>query len=210
MNEKFLPAAKYRVFTPLFDIICNILGLGEGYRKEIINVLHLKNKKFKVLDIGCGTGSLIIDIKKKFPKLEVIGVDPDQNILRMATNKVHKNHMQVRLVTAFAQKLPFHSNHFDVVVSSLVFHHVPSQYKQQALNETHRVLKPSGIFLLSDFGRPKNKFPLGSWLAMLFEEGKENYQGLLPQMIRNAGFKEVKILREHRYGIQLIKAGKAK
>ena len=31
----------------------------------------------------------------------------------MATNKVHKNHMQVRLVTAFAQKLPFHSNHFD-------------------------------------------------------------------------------------------------
>ncbi len=203
----FLPAAKYSLFTPLFDFFCEAIGLGSEYRRKIIDVMGLKNEKFKVLDVGCGTGSLLIDIKRNYSNLEAHGIDPDKNILGNAAKKAEKNNVKIKFDCAYAQKLPFPSNYFDVALSSLAIHHIPSEYKQKALEEIHRVIKSKGFFMLVDFGKTK-RFPIGAWLAATFEEGKENYEGLIPEMMKKAGFKQIKVMAEYKYGIQMIKCSK--
>lgn len=67
------------------------------------------------------------------------------------------------------QKLPFADNHFDVVYSSLVLHHLKTEDKKKAFKEIHRVLKNDGFFLLADFGKPKNRFLIISLFTAIFE-----------------------------------------
>ena len=205
MKKRLLKGAWFDTLTPIYDSLCTIFGLGENYRREIIENLQLG--KGKLLDVGCGTGSLVIDISKLKSEIEIHAVDPDPKILAIARKK--SKGIKIKFKVAFAQKLPYPSNYFDVVVSSLAFHHMPGEeMKRKAMEEIYRVLKPKGKFLLSDFGRGK-RFSLGPWLANTFEKGQENYKGMIPQMLKDAGFKNVKIISEYKFGIDMVIGNKS-
>ncbi len=195
--EKFIPAARFTALTERFDVVCALLGFNKKYREQIIGrvigalPLHDKsNKKMRVLDVGCGTGTLVVELKKKKPVLEVYGIDPDAAILKLARKKMQKNNITTHLKQAFAQKLPFPAGFFDAAYSSLVWHHVPDIDKQACFDGVFRVLKKGGVFVLSDFGRPKHWWiPSFAHFARYVEYGKANYEGLLPKMMEQAGFK---------------------
>jgi ubiquinone/menaquinone biosynthesis C-methylase UbiE len=208
MRREFIPALSWKGLTPLFDFWFTIIGLGNRFRRKIVRTLPIKHKD-SVMDAGCGTGSLAIELKKKHPEVDVIGIDADAQILDVAKRKTKKENLSINYSQAFLQKLPFKDNYFDIVYSSLVFHHLNSQAKQDSMKEIYRVLKKSGRFLLVDFGKPRNKFfPVFSWFSVLVEEGRDNYEGRIPRMLQAAGFRNVKEIARDKYNIVFVRAVK--
>lgn len=106
---------------------------------------YLENKKYiKLLDIGCGTAYL----KELLPeKTEYYGLDLSTEMLKVAKNK---NLPNTHLTQGRSDQIPYEDNTFDVVTCSQSFHHYPD--RQKALQEAKRVLKPDGIYILSDTG----------------------------------------------------------
>jgi ubiquinone/menaquinone biosynthesis C-methylase UbiE len=193
MKYQPVPALGKDFLTPLFDTVLEVIGLGTPLREQVLEQVHIQNDE-RVLDVGCGTAALLLRAKARVPGASLIGIDADPHILGLARKKIHKQGMEVEVRQARAEDLPFPSASFDVVVSTLTFHHLPTPIKHQAIAEIHRVLRPSGRFLLADFGKPegiflKVLFALGTWLqpneARYFQD---NRAGKLPLFLEEAGF----------------------
>ena len=108
---------------------------------------RLENFEYeKLLDVGCGTGFLI-EILKKQKDAEYYGLDLSPKMIEIAKAKFDGG---VQLVEGSADYLPYPDNTFDVVCCVQSFHHYP--YPEKAMSEAYRVLKPGGIYILSDTG----------------------------------------------------------
>ena len=102
---------------------------------------------------------------------------------------------------AAIEQLPFDNARFDVVLSSLMLHHLPPDLKRQGLQEVYRVLKPGGRFIVVDFYRPANPlWWLVAWPYLFMHTTADNFHGTLPDYFREAGFNPVE-MRGHRAGI---------
>lgn len=103
----------------------------------------------KVLDLGCGDGSLTYILAKS--GAEVIGIDNEELGLKYANENLesmnHHKNLKYTFVTASAYSLPFDSNSFDLVVSCDVIEHLNEPEKMCI--ETSRVLKDGGKFILT-------------------------------------------------------------
>ena len=110
-----------------------------------------------VLDIGCGTGTLAIAAARRVgEKGAVTGVDPSPELLARARKKARRAGLSVTLEVAGGEQLPFPDASFDVVLSSLVFHHLPHNVLRSSALEIRRVLKPGGRLLVVDIGGPQD------------------------------------------------------
>jgi ubiquinone/menaquinone biosynthesis C-methylase UbiE len=108
----------------------------------------------RVLEIGCGTGSLLVLLKQRQPGAEIIGLDPDTAALDIGRRKARRAGLSVRLDNGFADELPYPDGTFDRVLSSFMFHHLSRSVKEATLAEVRRVLKPGGRFHMVDFAGP--------------------------------------------------------
>jgi ubiquinone/menaquinone biosynthesis C-methylase UbiE len=106
-----------------------------------------------LVDAGCGPGHLISAIARKFPHVNIIGIDISPEMLNMAVNNLtlSPQKTQVHFQVADVQHLPLTDNCLDLVVSTLSLHHWPNP--EQALNEIYRVIKPGGQLLIFDLRR---------------------------------------------------------
>jgi len=150
-DRTFLPAAGHDLFLPLYDPLVTLLG-GNRSRQELIEQANIASGQ-RILDIGCGTGSFAVLLKRQCADVEVIGLDPDPKALRRAKTKSERTGVSVRFDQGFADELRYESKSFDRVFSSLMFHHLDEQTQQKTLREVLRVLKPGGSFHLLDFAR---------------------------------------------------------
>jgi len=198
----------YKFLTPYYDYILNIIGFGYGQREKIVRLLGLKNRD-RLLDVGCGTGSLLIVAKKLYTEITAVGVDIDEQILKIAKNKIQKENLKIEFIKTSADKLSFDNSSFDVVVSSLVFHHLPLDVKKYTIGEIRRILKKDGRFLLVDFGKTDNL-----WINIFYrivkflriEEAttlKDNVDGKLPVLLKQFGFKTKEVALQY-LGIQYL------
>ncbi len=106
-----------------------------------------------VLDLGCGTGTLAIAAAKTAgPRGSVCGVDPSLELLARAEMKARRAGVDVRFLTASGERLPFDDDSFDVVLSTLVFHHLSGAAVHDTLGEIRRVLRPQGRWFCVDIG----------------------------------------------------------
>ena len=110
-------------------------------------VARLKGVSYKkLLDVGCGTGHLIDLLQRNHPAT-FFGLDLSPKMLHVAKNKLGNT---VQLQEGSADTLPYTNNFFDVITCVQSFHHYPDPAK--SMQEVYRVLKPGGLYILSDTG----------------------------------------------------------
>ena len=188
---RYIPALSFKALTPFFDPFLRWSARESTFKPKLIEQAGIK-ENFRVLDLGCGTATLTILVKKSQPSAEVTGIDIDPGVLKIAMEKAAKAGVRINLHIGTSFKLPYSNNFFDRVLSSLVLHHLTTENKILTLKEVLRVLKPDGELHVADFGKPQNVLMwLPSVVMRRLEESEDNYKGLLPQMIKNAGFDKV-------------------
>ena len=169
-NAKYLPALGLHFLTPLYDPLVRWFMPECKIKNRLLRQAAIKENQ-RVLDVGCGTGTLAILIKQVHPGANVVGLDPDPEVLAIALRKAEKLGQRLALDKGFAMRLPYPDESFDHIFSSFVFHHLTTHNKHRTLAEAFRVLRHGGQLYVADFARP-NK----SLLVMLAEEGFEQIQ----------------------------------
>ena len=185
--------------TPFYDSVIKIFAFEKFYQKIASQIPP--DKAIHILDIGTGTANLAIAIKKRSPKAKILGIDPDEKILKIAKEKIKKEKLDIKLIKAFAQKLPFKKQSFDYVVSSFAVHHIPPNLKDQAFLEMYRVLRSGGTILIIDIGEPKNLLAkITGTVFSLIESVGPNLRGFIPKALKEVGFYNVKEV-ESKFGL---------
>lgn len=190
-QRTYLPAAGRDLFLPLYDLVARVLGADQA-RQSLLDQPQLRSAE-RVLDIGCGTGTFAVLLKKRFPKVEVIGLDPDQKALTRASRKAERAGLSIRFDEGFADDLHYESGSFDMVFSSFMFHHLEGKDREKTLREVRRILKPSGSFCLLDFEVSQAASGHGFFhLLHSSERLRHNSEDRILTLMRNAGFSDSK------------------
>jgi ubiquinone/menaquinone biosynthesis C-methylase UbiE len=195
VQKTYLPAAGRDWLLPLYDPLVKLLG-GDVARRALIEQVSIEQGQ-RVLDIGCGTGTLVVLIKQLHPDAEVIGLDPDRNALARAERKAKRASVSVRFDQGFADALPYADASVDRVLSSFMFHHLQSREKNNALSEVRRVLRPGGVFTLLDFDEPGSGE--NGFLARLIHSShhlKDNSENRVVALIGQAGLADPKKIKD--------------
>lgn len=201
MNKTtYIPALKYNWLTKIYNPLITFTMPETKFKTALITQANIKPNSV-VLDFGVGTATLSILLKKKYSQVKLDGVDVDNKILKIAHQKIKEQDVDVTLTQYDGVTLPYPDDHFDRVVTSLVFHHLDNEQKENALKEIYRVLKPKGELHIADWGKPKNDVMRLLFYLVQFLDGfkttTDNVKGLLPKYIKNEGFKDVESLKSY-------------
>ena len=132
-------------------------SLKKSYPKIVAEALSKPFKK--VLDIGCGTGALLMMIHERKKDAKLSGVDLSEEMIKVAYAKLGN---AADLTVSDSEKLPFKSGSFDLVLCTFSFHHHPNP--TATFKEMHRVLSPEGRIIMTD---PLGPIPLMKVMNML-------------------------------------------
>lgn len=159
----------------------------------------------RILDLGCGTGSTTLLLKRAFPQAEVIGLDLSPYMLFMADYKAQKAGLAIQYLQGNAAATPFSDDGFDMVTASLLFHETPTVVSRQICREALRLLKVGGQMLVLD-GNQETLRQV-TWLHDLFEEPyiRSYAAGSLDAWMGAAGFGAVRT--EPNWGLNQITQG---
>ncbi len=135
-----------------YDASLQVLSMGRErtFRRNTLALASL-GPGLRLLDVGCGTGSLAIAAKRGEPTLEVHGIDPAEEMIARARAKATAGGVQVRFEPGIIEDLPFEDGSFDRVTSSIMLHHLPAETLRAGMAEVHRVLTPGGRLVVVDF-----------------------------------------------------------
>jgi ubiquinone/menaquinone biosynthesis C-methylase UbiE len=146
----------------------------------------------RVLDVGCGTG-YCARLLARAVGLDglVVGIDPSPEMIAYASGKAgDARHCRFQVGTA--ESLDFPAEHFDVVVSSLMLHHLPEDLRVPALREMRRVLRPGGKLLVAEAQIPRHGL---GWRLLARIHGFDRMARMVPHLeplAAQAGFAEIR------------------
>ena len=178
--------------APFYDLYCPAVGLGRGFRAQTLGYAALRPGA-RVLDVGCGTGVLTRRaLESAGAGAAAVGIDPAARMIRVARETARRAGSSAEFQVAAIEALPFPDASFDVVLSSLMLHHLPPDTKRRGLAEVYRVLKPGGRFVIADFARPANPlWWLVLWPFFMMPSVAGNLRGQIPGHLADAGFAPV-------------------
>ena len=167
-----------------------LLGFTPSFYQKGAEAVRL-NKPVKVLDLGCGPGSLDFELARNaHPDVEFTGIDISEDQLDYARKHCIDFPCKFNFLNCSMDHLPFPEETFDWVLTSMAFHKVPSEVRHHAIAETARVLKSGGKFMLIDWSKPH----LGMWgivwlplLVIFYSGNKDNWQNRYPELCAHQG-----------------------
>lgn len=208
-RDSFVPALAYGWLTPLYDPVVRLTTRERAFKRGLLEQAQIQ-PGMRVLDLGCGTGTLAIWMKQHLPCAEVLGLDGDPEMLQRAEGKAKRAGTDVSFTEGMSFDLPYSDESFDRVVSTLFFHHLTRRDKARTLAAAHRVLMPGGQLHIADWGQPQDAaMKVLSYSIRLLdgrEQTRDNLQGVLPRLIESAGFGSVSSGRIYRtiYGTMTL------
>jgi ubiquinone/menaquinone biosynthesis C-methylase UbiE len=165
-----------------YDILTRIaspLMLGHSehvVRRKIAEMAQLQPGE-RVLDVGCGTGTLALVAKERVGATgRVCGIDPAPKQISYARRKAARRGLHVDFQLGVIEAIPYPDRSFDVVLSTLMMHHLTEDLKRRGLAEIARVLAPGGRLLIVDMKG------MGKWQSQMEDQ---------PTLLREAGFSAV-------------------
>lgn len=194
-RDNYIGAMGHCSRLDLYDPLVRMSVRERRFKRKLLREAKLR-PGMRVLDLGCGTGTLAVMAAQAEPGARVTGVDGDPAAIELARKKVAREGVPVALHLALAQQLPYPDGSFERALSTLVMHHLRHDGKIAALAEARRVLTRNGELHLADFALPANALMKAGFHLVRKFEGMEatedNVQGRLPEMIVAAGFDEVR------------------
>jgi demethylmenaquinone methyltransferase/2-methoxy-6-polyprenyl-1,4-benzoquinol methylase/phosphoethanolamine N-methyltransferase len=184
-----------------YDTVVRLLTLG---RDRAIRQMTAEMAQIQpgdsVLDVGCGTGDLTLVAKAwAGPTGSVYGIDAAPEMIAVARRKAAQAGVDVDFQVGLIEDLSFPDRHFDVVLSSLMMHHLPGDLKRRGLAEIYRVLKPGGRLLIVDLKRPTSHASR-ALMALLLHRGMHSGVQDLAAILEEVGFADVEA-GETRFGV---------
>ena len=202
-QHDYLPAAGSDWALPFYDLVTTLLGADRA-RNELLAVMDLKPGQ-RLLDIGCGTGTFAVQLKQRFPNVEITGLDPDPKALARAKRKASRARLNVTFDLGYSDRLPYGGRSFDHVSSSFMFHHLKREQKEPSLREVLRVLKPGGDLVFVDLAGPQPGAKQGLTPHVHSKEQLEdNREHRVIQLMRSAGFADAQLVKRGTFCFGLL------
>ncbi|HWJ70613.1 MAG TPA: class I SAM-dependent methyltransferase [Sphingobium sp.] len=193
----FTPAAGYRLLTPLYDALVATFTRENTWRNAFVTQIAPAADDVLV-DLGCGTGSMLVRLAKAAPDACLTGIDPDPEILRHAHRKAASTGSSLHLLEGFGHDAAalLGGRRATKVLSSLVLHQVPLAEKHAILAAAYDLLAPGGELHIADYGRQTRLamrllFRLTVQMVDGVVDTGPQARGILPDMIAEAGFTDV-------------------
>jgi ubiquinone/menaquinone biosynthesis C-methylase UbiE len=190
-RDRYLPALRFPALTRLFDPLIS-RALPEQRFKRRLLAQGVPQPGQRVLDLGCGSGTLAIIVKAAYPEVDVLGLDADADILGLARRKAEAAGVKVHFDEGFSTELPYEDESFERVFSTLFFHHLTGADKRRTLVEVARVLRSAGELHVGDWGPASDPlmWTLFGITVRLFdglERTRDNAAGRLPAIFEQGG-----------------------
>lgn len=193
-SKSFIPGLGYRSLTAFYDPVLALILREATWKPAFVEQIAPRAGE-RILDLGCGTGTLAVLIKTAAPGADVVGLDPDPAMLDRARRKAEDAGVAITFERGYADDPGEPARRCDKVVSSLMFHHLDTAAKRRALEGALDRLKPGGELHVADFGRPQNRLMRALFLTVQLDDGfattRDSVQGRLPEFMRDAGFEAV-------------------
>lgn len=194
-DRSFLPAMGKRWLLPLYDPFTRLAGV-RSVHGELLARADVRPGK-RVLDIGCGTGTLLVALGRQQPDAVLTGLDPDPAALGRARRKAARADVRLTLDRGYADELPYPDASLDRVLSSMMLHHLDPTDRARALGEVNRVLRPGGRFVLADAAHSAgNDHRMRGHLHRRMASRGEPSDGALRDLVESAGFSVVELTVE--------------
>lgn len=195
-ERRYVPALRLRALTRFYDPLAALTVREKAFKRRLLEQLSPAPGQ-RILDLGCGTGTFALLIKRAEPGAEVYGLDADPEILARARSKATAHGGQeISFVQGYSDELPYEDGSFDRVVTSLFFHHLTREIKLQTAAEIHRVLKPGGELHFADWARPSDPIMATLSLGVRALDGfgptRDNFNGRLPGLLEEGGLADAR------------------
>jgi ubiquinone/menaquinone biosynthesis C-methylase UbiE len=211
-ESRYVPALGLQALTGLYDTVLALTLRERRWRPRLCERIaaHVP-RGGRIVDVGAGTGTLAIAIAARRPDVQVIAVDGDPDVLRLARRKPGAERVNWR--RGLAGELAFEAASADAVVMSLLLHHLAPDAKHRALTDAHRALRPDGRLHVADWGSPHDPVMRAAFAVVQLIDGREGTRdhaaGRLPVYLAQAGFPRVERYGRLRTGfgsLELIEA----
>jgi ubiquinone/menaquinone biosynthesis C-methylase UbiE len=191
-DRAYLPGLRFRSLTRFYDPLIRLAMPERRFKQRLLEQAAPRAGQ-RILDLGCGTGTLAIQVRSAQPEAEVVGLDADQEMLAQARIKADAAGVAVRFDQGLSTELPYEDESFDLVLSTLFFHHLTGADKRRTAAEIARVLRPGGALHAADWGRPADPLMRALFIGVRlfdgFEPTRENIAGALPRIFEQGGLK---------------------
>lgn len=194
-DRDFIPALGFHRLTPLFDYVAAVAVRDRVLKRRVLEFAKLTGGE-EVLDVGCGTGTLAVMAAQAAPGVRVTGLDADPEILAKAGRRASGAGLEIDFDEGRSTDLPYADASFDLVLSTLFFHHLADDAKHRTARELVRVLRPGGRVVVGDLGRAQDPLMRVAVLVTVqlvdgFASTALNVRGALPEVFARAGLEEV-------------------
>ncbi|MBD1147260.1 class I SAM-dependent methyltransferase [Pelagibacterales bacterium SAG-MED31] len=216
VNTKEKTRLVQKVFSDVaqnYDFMNDVMSFGAHrfWKKIFIDIIN-PSKNDRIIDVGSGSGDLVLEIQKKYLNTKIDVVDLNKAMLKEGKKRIKKGN--VRFYVQNAENLSFSDNTYDKYLIAFCLRNITNM--DQSLKEAFRILKPGGQYYCLEFSKP-NSIPLSNiysyyksnfipFFGKVFSNNEDAYSYLnesidifpnqenLKNKIENIGFKSVKYI----------------